>query len=127
MKISKFFSIALLLFSFVFLTKDFGFADNAQTSGSFWNASNYSSLVNNLMNNVDIGIQNIQDKLADLFLAQDRSKQIAADTREKEQEALESQQAKQRDQESQMQELKDRQETQKQQQEDLMQDRSDRR
>jgi hypothetical protein len=89
---------------------------------NFRNAYFFRTIVNNLMDSVHWGMQNMKERLAEIFSSQDRSRQISADAREKEQEAMDAQQIKLQEQQVQLENLKDRQETAKEQQE-AMQDR----
>jgi hypothetical protein len=143
---SKFLNIAFFLFLFVMLTNGLAFAERdcthkvvinpdgtktittdctserTITSEDFWNGYLFRTLENTLRDRINEGIQNIQDRLAEIFSTQDNLKQKAADAREREQDAIESQQLKHQDQEIQLEGLKEREEMKKQQQQDLMQD-----
>ena len=77
--------------------------------------------VNNFLDNVNMAIQNFQEKLADMSSSNDNSKQIAADIRQREQEAVEGQRIKQQAQEAREQDFKEQIEMQKQRQRDFMQ------
>lgn len=138
----KFLSIALLCFSFIVLTNQLAFAERSctrqvessdgiktittdcsssytQTSDNFWNRFLFSTLAQNLKDNVQWGMQIIQDRLANIFSAQDHSEQIAAETKRKQQDAMEAQQTKREQAEARLEDLKERQEMQKERQQDL--------
>ncbi len=138
----KFFGKALLGFAFIMLTCTLAFAERdctrqvvrsdgtvditvdcsssyQQTSENFTNRYLFETLIENLKNSVSWGMQDLEEKYSALFSSQDKAKQFAYDTQEKEQSARDSQQIKLLGQETQMQDLKDRQEYQKEQQEAL--------
>lgn len=140
----KFLSVALLLISFVILTNGLASAQRDCThqvvrsdgtkiistdcTSSYSQTSEITRFpyfsVNNFLNNVNISIQNMQDRFAAIFSSQDISRQIAANNREKEQEALEAQRMQHQEQKIQLENLKEQQEIRKQQQLDLMQARN---
>ena len=144
----KFLNIVLLSFSFVMAINGLAFAGQECThqavrsdgttiistdcssssmqteqpgAENFWNRYFFGALVNNLMSSISSGIQNLKDQYAKIFLAEAHSKQVAADARAKEQEAIEAQQSKHQEQEMQLEDLKERQDIQKQQQQDSRQ------
>ena len=142
---SKVLSRVLLGFSFLILTSSMAFAerdctrhvvhsggttyitvdcsaDYSQSSENFTNRFLFSTLINNLMDSVHWGMQDLKAKLSAIFLSQAKAKQSIADLKEREQEAMEAQQIKLQGQEDQMENLKEQQAIQKQQQE-AMQDR----
>jgi hypothetical protein len=142
-------TIMLFLFSFVMLTTGLAFAEHectrqvsssdgtkfinvdctssyTVTSEDFWNRYLFSTLVSNLRSSVHWGVENFQARLAEIFSGQDHSRQIAADMRDKEQEAIEDQQAKHQQEVVQLEDARERQAMQKQQQQDSMQGLRDR-
>jgi hypothetical protein len=97
-------------------------ASYSQTSENFTNRFLFSTLISNLRNNVNWGLENLQDRLSEIFSNQDKAKMIAHDLKEREEEAREAQQIRIQGEETQIADLKDRQEVQKERQES-MQDR----
>lgn len=83
-----------------------------KTSENFWNQFVFRTLVTNLLDNVQWGMQNLQDRVAEIFTAQAHAKQIAGDMLQKEQSVMEAQQTKHQEQEIQLENLKERQEMQ---------------
>ncbi len=126
--------IVLLCFSLLMLTNGLAFAERqcnnqivnsdgtltvtSDCTGSYTKTSEITRhpwpLVNKFLDNVQQDIQQFQDRLAQTFQSQDRSKQTTADTRAREQEAIEAQQMKQQQQEIQSENLKQQQEMRKQ-------------
>ncbi len=122
----KFLSIVLLLFSFVIVTNGLAFAERECThqvvvnpdgtktiiincsssytktqapgAENFRDRYFFNTLVNNLMDNVNRGLQNFQDRTADRSSIQVKTYQIAADSREKEREAIDAERTKQQEQ-----------------------------
>jgi hypothetical protein len=135
MKGRKFLSVVLFSFSFVVLANCLAFAERDCTRQvSYSNgtkdisvdcSSSYTQNANSFWGSLYWSIQNMRDRFSQIFSLQDRSKQVTADMKEKEQDAREIQQSKHQDQESQAEDLKDRQEMEKQQQQDLMQNLKD--
>jgi len=141
----KIFSKAMLGFAFIMLTSSLAFAERdctrhvvrsdgtvditvdcsssyQQTSENFTNRYLFETLIDNLKNSVSWGMEDLEQKYSALFSSQDKAKQFASDTQEKEQNARDAQEIKLEGQETRLQDLKDRQEFQKEQQES-MQDR----
>lgn len=135
--------LVLLCFSFVVLTSGLAFADctkqvvnadgtktittacastKTEASDNFWNRYLFTSLEKNLQDSIRWQMQNIQDQLAKIFSAQQHSKQVAADVKEKEQEMRDAQQEKQQQQQIQIDNLKDQQAMQREQQQQSLQD-----
>jgi len=85
-------------------------SETSQTSENFTNRYLFSTLINNLKNDVNWGMQDLQAKYSSLYSSQDKAKQFACDTQEKEQQARDDEQIKLQSQETQLQDLKDRQE-----------------
>ncbi len=66
----------------------------------------FSTIVDNLFNSVNWGIQNIQDQTAGSSSTQVMADQTAADSRQKEQEAIDAQRINQQEQEAQLKNFK---------------------
>ncbi len=124
----KFLSIVFLWFSFVMLTNDLAFAERQCTHQVINNSDGtktiitncsssytktqapgaenfrdryfFSTMVDNLFNRVNRGIQNIQDQSVGSSSTQVIADQTAADSRQKEQEAIDAQRIKQQEQEA---------------------------
>jgi hypothetical protein len=135
----KFLQKVLLGFLFVMLTNGLAFAERVctnhivtsngvkeittdcsstytQTSENFTNQFLFTTLIDNLRDRVNSGVQDFQDRLAAIFSSQAQAQQIASDLREKEQEEMETQQMKRQEQEIQLENLKYQQQVQKDQQ-----------
>ncbi|MBF0504158.1 MAG: hypothetical protein HQL14_03550 [Candidatus Omnitrophica bacterium] len=136
----KFLSITFLLFLFVAVTDPSAFAERTcthqiedsggtktiitdctsshnQTSEITRNWHYISFLVSNFMDRVNQGIQNMQSQFSTMITGQD-PKQLAADTRQKEQDARDMQRQIHEGQDIQAEALKDRLEMQKLKQQD---------
>jgi hypothetical protein len=109
--------VGLCLFSVITSSKVY-----AESNDTF----SFQTWLSDMVDRVNAGIQNIQDRLAGISSSQEHLKQVAADSLQKEKQAIEDAKMREEDGEVRAQDLKEQQEAQKQQQKDLMQILSDR-
>jgi hypothetical protein len=142
---NKVLSVIIFSFLFVILTNGLAFAERSctrqvthsdgtvtidtscsssytRTSEIIRNPNDLKSMVADLMDKVNRGIQNLRDRLANMTSSRESSQQFTSDIREKTQESIEAQRAKSQEQKIKLENLKDRQEDLRQQQADFMQD-----